>query len=141
MITEVITTADFHPTHAHQFLYATSRGTVKIGDIRQRANVSQPTATFSSFNGNKNIFSEMMQGISCAKFTKDGRFIVCRDYMSILIWDVNMPTEPMRRFPVHDYLAPKLCDLFDSESIYDKFDFCMNKTGRFACAWLVAYLF
>ena len=40
-----------------------------------------------------------------------------------------MPNEPIRRLPVHEYLMPKLSDLFDNDCIYDKFDFCMNSTA------------
>jgi serine/threonine-protein phosphatase 2A regulatory subunit B len=36
-LTEVITAADFHPFHCHMFMYASSRGTIKIADMRASA--------------------------------------------------------------------------------------------------------
>lgn len=36
-LTEVITAAEFHPSHCHLFVYASSRGTVKLGDMRASA--------------------------------------------------------------------------------------------------------
>ena len=36
-LTEVITCAEFHPVHCHLFIYASSRGTVKLGDMRDAA--------------------------------------------------------------------------------------------------------
>jgi hypothetical protein len=36
-LTEVITSAEFHPSHCHLFIYASSRGTVKLGDMRASA--------------------------------------------------------------------------------------------------------
>jgi len=34
---EVITVADFHPTSCQQFIYATSKGSIRLGDLRERA--------------------------------------------------------------------------------------------------------
>lgn len=36
-LTEVITSAQFHPQHCHVLMYSTSRGTIKLGDTRQAA--------------------------------------------------------------------------------------------------------
>ncbi|KAL3668268.1 hypothetical protein V7S43_006362 [Phytophthora oleae] len=36
-LTEVITAADFHPTHCSTMMYSTSRGAIKLGDMRQAA--------------------------------------------------------------------------------------------------------
>ncbi|KAG6598187.1 Protein phosphatase PP2A regulatory subunit B [Phytophthora cinnamomi] len=36
-LTEVITAADFHPTHCNTMMYSTSRGSIKLGDMRQAA--------------------------------------------------------------------------------------------------------
>jgi hypothetical protein len=36
-LTEVITAADFHPSHCHQFVYSSSKGTIKLCDMRLRA--------------------------------------------------------------------------------------------------------
>jgi serine/threonine-protein phosphatase 2A regulatory subunit B len=36
-LTEVITAADFHPWHCNIMMYSTSRGAVKLGDMRQAA--------------------------------------------------------------------------------------------------------
>ena len=36
-LTEVITAAEFHPSHCHEFIYASSKGTIKLADMRQNA--------------------------------------------------------------------------------------------------------
>lgn len=36
-LTEVITAADFHPSHCNIMMYSTSRGAIKLGDMRQAA--------------------------------------------------------------------------------------------------------
>lgn len=36
-LTEVITAAEFHPTHCNQFMYSSSKGTIKLADMRESA--------------------------------------------------------------------------------------------------------
>lgn len=36
-LTEVITAAEFHPTHCNLFMYSSSKGTVKLADMRESA--------------------------------------------------------------------------------------------------------
>ena len=36
-LTEVITAAEFHPTHCNIFAYSSSKGTVKLSDMRSNA--------------------------------------------------------------------------------------------------------
>lgn len=36
-LTEVITAAEFHPSHCHQFMYSSSKGTIKLADMRESA--------------------------------------------------------------------------------------------------------
>lgn len=36
-LTEVITAAEFHPIHCNLFMYSSSKGTIKLADMRERA--------------------------------------------------------------------------------------------------------
>jgi serine/threonine-protein phosphatase 2A regulatory subunit B len=36
-LTEVITAAEFHPSHCNQFVYSSSKGTIKLSDMRESA--------------------------------------------------------------------------------------------------------
>lgn len=36
-LTEVITSSEFHPHHCNLFIYSTSKGTIKIADMRASA--------------------------------------------------------------------------------------------------------
>lgn len=36
-LTEVITAAEFHPTECHTFVYSTSKGAIKVADMRMQA--------------------------------------------------------------------------------------------------------
>ena len=69
------------------------------------------------------------------------------------LWDINMDSGPVATFQVHENLRPKvsalslslslsslckymtgsfltqLCDLYENDSIFDKFECCLNGTG------------
>lgn len=49
--------------------------------------------------------------------------------MTLKLWDVNMEASPIATFKVHEYLRPKLCDLYESDSIFDKFECCLSGDG------------
>lgn len=36
-LTEVITAAEFHPLHCNMFMYSSSKGTIKLADMRDQA--------------------------------------------------------------------------------------------------------
>jgi serine/threonine-protein phosphatase 2A regulatory subunit B len=40
-----------------------------------------------------------------------------------------MESKPVRTIPVHEYLRPKLCDLYESDCIFDKFECCASGDG------------
>jgi serine/threonine-protein phosphatase 2A regulatory subunit B len=50
-LSEVITATEFHPTHCNMFLYSSSRGAVKLNDMRMNALCDQHTKskTFNAF--------------------------------------------------------------------------------------------
>ncbi|OAY81187.1 Serine/threonine protein phosphatase 2A 55 kDa regulatory subunit B beta isoform [Ananas comosus] len=87
-LTEVITSAEFHPSHCLR--------SMRHQDI---------------------------------KFSKDGRHILSRDYMTLKLWDINVNSGPVATFQVHEYLRPKLCDLYENDSIFDKFECCLSGDG------------
>ena len=38
------------------------------------------------------------------------------------IWDVNMERTPLKTIPIHEHLRPRLCDTYENDSIFDKFE-------------------
>lgn len=71
---------------------------------------------------NRSFFSEIISSISDVKFSHDGRYILSRDYLSLKIWDINMESKPIKTIPIHDHLRGKLCDLYENDCIFDKFE-------------------
>ncbi|XP_020269094.1 serine/threonine protein phosphatase 2A 55 kDa regulatory subunit B beta isoform-like isoform X6 [Asparagus officinalis] len=80
-------------------------------------------------HGSRSFFTEIVASISDIKFAKDGRHILSRDYMNLKLWDLHMETSPVATFKIHEYLRPKLSDLYNSDSIFDKFDCCLSQDG------------
>ena len=63
-----------------------------------------------------------MSSISDARFDPTGRFVVSRDFLSVKVWDLRVERHPVACRPVHDHLKPRLCDLYESDCIFDKFE-------------------
>jgi serine/threonine-protein phosphatase 2A regulatory subunit B len=97
-LTEVITAADFHPSHCHVMMYSTSRGAIKLGDMRQAALCDSYCKLFEEPEDPdaRSFFSEIIASISDIKFSPDGRYIIARDFMSLKIWDINMDSRPVQ---------------------------------------------
>lgn len=56
------------------------------------------------------------------RFSHDGRYILSRDYLTVKIWDVAMERQPVKTIPIHEHLRPRLCDTYENDSIFDKFE-------------------
>ncbi|KAK6596920.1 protein phosphatase pp2a regulatory subunit b [Botrytis cinerea] len=96
-LTEVITAAEFHPRVVTEF-----------------EQEEDPSA--------RSFFSEIISSISDVRFSHDGRYILSRDYLTVKIWDVNMERQPVKTIPIHEHLRPRLCDTYENDSIFDKFE-------------------
>ncbi|KAK1032937.1 protein phosphatase 2A regulatory subunit cdc55, partial [Friedmanniomyces endolithicus] len=95
-LTEVITAAEFHPTSCNWFMYASSKGTIKLADMRQKALCDEHAKQFEQEEdpSSRSFFSEIISSISDVRFSHDGRYILSRDYLTVKIWDVNMERQP-----------------------------------------------
>lgn len=123
-LTEVITSATFHPSHCHLLLYASSKGSLKLCDMRQRALHDTFSQQFEVEEdaSRRSFFSEIINSISlCAFAGSDGGLLIARDYLTVKVWDVRQDSRPMLTFPIHDYLKQHLVDLFSNDFIFDKF--------------------
>lgn len=124
-LTEVITAADFHPSHCNIMMYSSSRGSIKLGDMREAALCDKHAKGMWFFLENtcgglfmdmmvvfeepedpnsKSFFSEIIASISDVKFSPDGRYIIARDYLTLKIWDVNMESMPVQTINVYSRL-------------------------------------
>ncbi|MCO5608230.1 hypothetical protein L7F22_062436 [Adiantum nelumboides] len=108
-LAEVITSAEFHPVQCNTLAYSSSKGTIRLVDMRQSALCDRHTKIFEEVQalGTSSFFTEIIASISDIKFPKGGHYILSRDYMSLKLWDMNMESTPVSTFKVHEYLRPK----------------------------------
>jgi len=147
-LTEVITAAEFHPQSCNWFMYASSKGTIKLADMRESALCDQHAKRkfelilhpflvpdfYIEFEqeedpSSRSFFSEIISSISDVRFSHDGRYILSRDYLTVKIWDVNMERQPVKTIPIHEHLRPRLCDTYENDSIFDKFEVVFSGDG------------
>ncbi|PWA22229.1 hypothetical protein CCH79_00012642 [Gambusia affinis] len=153
-LTEVITAAEFHPLHCNLFVYSSSKGTLRLCDMREAALCDKHSKLFEEPEdpSARSFFSEIISSVSDVKFSHSGRYLLTRDYLTAKVWDLNMESKPLETyqirvfvhvccepeplsdaavshcktlFHVHDYLRSKLCSLYENDCIFDKFE----------CAW------
>lgn len=80
----------------------------------------------------KHFFTDIINSISRAKFSPvNDNYIFSRDYLAVQIWDVRNTKLPCKTFNVTDYLEKKLCEVYESETIFDKFDLQVSPDSRF----------
>lgn len=123
-LTEVITAAEFHPQSCNWFMYASSKGTIKLADMRQKALCDEHAKQFEQEEdpASRSFFSEIISSISDVRFSHDGNQILSRDYLTVKIWDVRQEKAPVKMIPIHEHLRPRLCDTYENDSIFDKFE-------------------
>jgi len=131
-LNEVITSAEFHPTDCSTFIYTSSAGALKMCDMRQQALCDRVVKRFvDKKQTTKSFFAEIINSTSDVKYSRDGRYVLTRDYLSLKVWDVNMEAEPIKRFTVNDRVKSKLYELYENDGIFDKFEcaFSHNDLG------------
>lgn len=131
-LTEVITAAEFHPISCNLFMYSSSKGTIKLADMRENALCDSHAKQFEEWMdpAQHSFFTEITSSISDVRFSFDGRYIASRDYMTVKIWDVNMEREPIKTISIHEHIRDKLCDTYENDAIFDKFEVVFSGDGK-----------
>lgn len=128
-LSEVITSAEYHPHHCHLFAYSSSRGAIKLCDMRQSALCDNHRLVFEQEENpqDRSFFSEIIASVSDIAFSPCGRYILSRDYLTVKLWDlVNTGRGPVKSYPVHPFLSQRLCTLYENDCIFDKFEVCWS---------------
>lgn len=140
----MITAATFHPQHCNIFAYSSSKGCIRLADMRESALCDRHTKLFEEPEpaGAKSFFSEIVTSISDVQFGgADGRYLLSRDYLALKLWDVKMEGRPLATFKVHEGVRSKLCDLYENDSIFDKFECCVSGSGEYVASGSYSHLF
>lgn len=118
---QVITSAEFHPHHCNVFAYSSSKGCIRLADMRSSALCDRHSKAFEEqeSQANKSFFSEIIASISDISFSRDGRYILSRDYMTLKLWDLNKENAPVATYNVHEHLRARV-----RAAILDGFRIC-----------------
>ncbi|KAI3690299.1 hypothetical protein L2E82_48279 [Cichorium intybus] len=100
----------------------------RVIDLRQSALCDKHSKLFEEHEapGSRSFFTEIIASISDIKFGRDGRYIlslmdsgpVHEHFCCCAV----MNSGPVSTFQVHEHLRPKLCDFYENDSIFDKFE-------------------
>lgn len=132
-LSEVITASQFHPILDNEFIFSTSKGIIKLGDLRKSSNCDHTAISFEDKDAqaNRNFFTEIISSISDVTFSKNGKYIFSRDFLSVKVWDVKMSNKPVEVINIFEPLKSKLCELYENESIFDKFSVSSSPCGNY----------
>lgn len=127
-LVEVITSAEFHPSSCSLLAFGSSRGFVRLVDLRQSALCDRNVRIFQD-RGNsvqpRTLFTEIISCISDVKFTGDGKYLLTRDYMNLKLWDLRVESSPVATYKVHEFLRPKVHHLSSTEAFH-----CLTSPGQ-----------
>lgn len=86
-LTEVITAAEFHPTHCNWFVYSSSKGSIRLCDMRDRALCDAHAKIYEEAEdpNSRSFFSEIIASVSDIKFSHNGRYLLTRDYLTVKV--------------------------------------------------------
>jgi len=134
-LTEVITSAVFHPHNCNQFMFSSSCGKIMLGDLRAAAICDSHMKCMyePDDSSNNSFFSEIIASISDVKFSGCGKYAISRNYLGIKVWDLAMENKPVATISINNHLKPKLCDLYENDCIFDKFELAVNGDGSKIC--------
>jgi serine/threonine-protein phosphatase 2A regulatory subunit B len=122
-LSEIITNSVFHPINCNLLAYSTSKGALRFCDLRAKALCQNHVKEFEDVDSDiGGFFHELVSNISDIKFSPNGQFIVSRDYLTMKVWDSRMERKPLRVIQFQDHIVPKLCDLYENNCIFDKFE-------------------
>ncbi|KAF8693035.1 hypothetical protein HU200_039209 [Digitaria exilis] len=131
-LVEVITTAEFHPSSCSLLAYGSSRGLLRLVDLRRSALCDKSVRTFQDRGSRPQphtFFTEIISCITDLKFIDEGRYLLTRDYMNLKLWDLRVETSPVATYKVQESLRPKLAELYTEDYIFDRFSCCASKDG------------
>lgn len=132
-IDEMITSVQFHPFRDHQLICSSSKGIVRLCDLRT-ASTADDSALMITENPDgvyANVLAEILSSISDACWMPDGRHILTRQFLYAKLWDINMPNKPVDVFPVYLPLKHKLSELAINEKIFEPFNISPSPCGNY----------
>lgn len=130
-IKETITFSKMHPCSDSLFAYGTNKGGLKLCDMRISANTDSTALNFKNeLPGQKNFLTEMISCYSSGDFTRNAKYLITRDFLTVKVWDLTNTRKPISSILLQDALKNKLCEMFENDCIFDKFSVSASADGN-----------
>ncbi len=149
---EIITATKFSCTQ-NTFLYTTSKGHIRVCDLRESSNFQhRPSVEFNVMAAHAkragSQFDKFLMNVSDAKFVPGSdHLIASRDYIYTKLWDMRMgansnsshtgmivdsvsSASPLFMAQVTDYLSSNLMNLLENDSLDDQFFLDVSPDGK-----------
>lgn len=72
----------------------------------------------------------MLSSVSSFTFLNNGKYIAVRDFLTVKIWDVAKHDRPIAAIVTQESLKSKLSEMFENDSIFDKFSISRSKDSN-----------
>jgi hypothetical protein len=146
-ITEIYLSAKFSPAHSSLFVLGSSSGRCDIGDLRDPPSRRPRCFTHRlqlRSTAEASGYDEILLSVADAAFLSN-EYVVARDYLTLKLWDLRRPIDPVQTCPVMGCMKPHLEKLYDNDSIFNHFDIGVDQrsscvvTGMYDGAFAVWY--
>ena len=107
-----------------------NKGTLRVGDLRASSDIHKNGLTLCEAGNHKNYIYQLLANYTGVKFIKGGKNIVTRDCLSVKIWDVCNAKKPVSTIMLNEGIKPKLCEMVENETIFDKFGVKCSANGN-----------
>ena len=77
-----------------------------------------------------NFFTQMISSYSSMFFLANNRYIAARDFLTVKVWDVTKTDRPVACITLQEALKSKLCDIFENDNIFDRFNISASKDSN-----------
>ena len=101
-VKENISCIKAHPTSDSLFAYGTNRGLLALSDMRTSSiyliilgSYKPLTFKMESPKEKGNFFTQMISSYSSMVFLGNSRYIACRDFLTVKVWDVTKTDRPV----------------------------------------------
>lgn len=150
-LSELITCANFFPKANHLFFFGSSKGFVRMCDMRASSRITSYArcfyesttalsrdATMSSHSfGNKDNnrtaadpHIELTSSVIGASICPHERYVAVRDFSTVKIWDICMEKMPVATMDINVHQGLNLTDLYKSDTIFEKADVSFTPDGN-----------
>ena len=132
-LSEVITSCNFHPRHDNLFVFGSSEGNIRVGDLRKNGVCDKSCQTLRA---NHTIYrdceeySALVRSLSDCLFLRTDHEIVSRDYLNVFQWDMRNERVPVQVIPIFEPMKGKLGYVYKNEQIFDQFSMAVDPTQR-----------